>query len=69
MRSHTSIAGGLVVGLWWGALGIAAAVGLTLYFVGVVGAHLRVGDSKGSPPAGVLALVAVGLMGLGVAAL
>ncbi|MFF2124052.1 DoxX family protein [Streptomyces olivochromogenes] len=27
-------AGGLIIGLWWGPLGIAAALGLTLYFIG-----------------------------------
>ncbi len=55
-------AGGLVVGLRWGALGAAAAVGLVLYFVGAVAAHLRVGDLKGAPPAAVLAIVAVVLV-------
>ncbi|MEU1052088.1 DoxX family protein [Streptomyces sp. NPDC005876] len=52
-------AGGLVAGLRWGALGIAAAVGLTLYFTGAVASHLRVGDRAGSLPAAVLTLVAV----------
>ncbi|MFF1464292.1 DoxX family protein [Streptomyces sp. NPDC058330] len=55
-------AGGLVVGLWWGPLGIAAAVGLALYFIGAVTTHLRVGDYKGAPPAAVLTAVAVALV-------
>ncbi|MBF0688508.1 MAG: DoxX family protein [Cellulomonas sp.] len=38
---------GIVVGLWVAPLGIAAAVGLTLYFVGAVIGHLRVRDTKG----------------------
>ncbi|WP_409468200.1 DoxX family protein [Streptomyces sp. HC307] len=48
--------------VWWGALGIAAAVGLTLYFAGAVAAHLRVGDYKGTPPAAVLTLIAIALI-------
>lgn len=39
-------AAGAIAGLWWGPLGIAAAIGLTLYFAGAVAAHLRVGDRR-----------------------
>ena len=42
-------AGGLLVGLWYGPLGVAAAIGLVLYFVAAVGAHLRKRDFKGFP--------------------
>jgi hypothetical protein len=42
-------AAGLLVGLWYAPLGIAAAIGLTLYFLGAVGAHLRKRDFKGLP--------------------
>lgn len=38
---------GIVAGLWWPTLGVAAAAGLVLYFVGAVIGHLRVRDSKG----------------------
>ncbi|MFO1537545.1 MAG: DoxX family protein [Actinomycetota bacterium] len=38
---------GIVVGLWWAPLGIAAAAGAVGYFVGAVVAHVRVGDWKG----------------------
>ncbi|MFF9453284.1 DoxX family protein [Streptomyces flaveolus] len=62
-------AGGLIMGLWWGLIGIAAAVGLTLYFIGAVAAHLRVSDYKGAPPAAVLTSVAIVLILLRVAAL
>ncbi|MET7683182.1 DoxX family protein [Streptomyces sp. NPDC005423] len=62
-------AGGLIAGFWWGPLGIAAAVGVTLYFVGAVATHLRVGDYKGAPPAAVLTAVAVALVALRVATL
>ena len=60
-------AAGLVVGIWWRPLGVAAAVGLLLYFIGAVGTHLRARDVKGVPPAAVLAVVSVGLLGLGAA--
>ncbi|MGX1267196.1 DoxX family protein [Streptomyces phaeoluteigriseus] len=60
VAAQVSGAAGLVVGIWWGPLGIAAAVGLTLYFAGAVASHLRVGDHKGAPPAIVLTLIAIG---------
>jgi uncharacterized membrane protein len=46
---------GLLAGIWIPALGIAAAAGLTLYFLGAVIAHLRHGDgAKEFAPAAVL---------------
>ena len=39
---------GLVVGIWWPLIGMAAGIGLVLYFVGAIVSHLRVGDVKGS---------------------
>jgi hypothetical protein len=50
-------AGGLVIGLWYTPLGIAAAIGLVLYFVGAVGAHLRGRDFKGIPNAAAMLAV------------
>jgi hypothetical protein len=43
---------GLMAGIWWAALGIAAGVGLVLYFVGAIVSHLRSATSKalGLPP-------------------
>jgi hypothetical protein len=43
------IAGGVgaVVGLWVAWIGMAASIGLVLYFVGAVVAHLRVRDTQG----------------------
>ena len=37
---------GLVVGIWWPLLGVAAVIGLVLYFLGAIVSHLRVGDFK-----------------------
>jgi uncharacterized membrane protein YphA (DoxX/SURF4 family) len=49
---------GLVLGLFWWPIGIAAAIGVILYFVGAVGSHLRVKD-KNFAPALVLLVAAV----------
>jgi hypothetical protein len=49
---------GLLVGLKAAPLGIAAGVGLVLYFVGAVATHLRKGDKNITAPA-VLALLSV----------
>ena len=35
---------GLVTGIWWPGLGVAAGIGLVLYFVAAIVSHLRVGD-------------------------
>jgi len=41
-------AGGLLIGIAWPPIGLAAAVGLILYFLGAIIAHIRVGISKES---------------------
>lgn len=38
---------GLLIGIFWPPLGLAAAVGLVVYFVGAIIGHLRVRDFKG----------------------
>ncbi|MCX4676088.1 DoxX family protein [Streptomyces sp. NBC_01433] len=53
---------GLVIGIWWAPLGIAAAIGVVLYFVGAVGTHLRRSDFKGAPNAAVMLLLAVAVL-------
>lgn len=51
---------GLIVGIWIVPIGIAAAIGLTAYFLGAVLAHLRAkAPFKEVAPAGVLMLVAL----------
>lgn len=45
---------GLIAGIWFVPLGVAAAVGVVLYFLGAVGAHVRKSDFKGVPPAAAL---------------
>jgi hypothetical protein len=49
---------GLVLGLFWWPIGIAAAIGVVLYFVGAVGSLLRV-NAKNFGPALVLLVAAV----------
>jgi DoxX-like protein len=54
---------GLVIGIFWAPLGIAAAIGVVLYFVGAIIAHIRASDVKGiSGPAPVLVLAAAALV-------
>ena len=55
---------GLVVGIWLPWAGLAAGVGLVIYFVGAVAAHLRVGDLKGIGPALFMLMVAAGALAL-----
>ncbi|MEG8035495.1 DoxX family protein [Sphingomonas sp. LR61] len=41
---EVAAAAGLVIGIWWVPLAIAAAIGAVVYFVGAVVAHLRAHD-------------------------
>ena len=56
-------AAGLITGLFWWPLGVAAATGVTLYFVGAVISHLRVRDREWQP-AVVMGLIAVAVVAL-----
>jgi hypothetical protein len=42
---------GLLLGILWPPIGLAAAGGLVIYFLGAAISHLRVGDVKGIGPA------------------
>jgi len=53
---------GLVLGIWWPPLGVAAGIGLVLYFVGAIVSHRRVGDVKGIGPAAFMLVVAAGAL-------
>lgn len=53
---------GLLAGIWRPWLGIAAGIGLVIYFLSATVGHLRVGDAKGVGPAlFMLALVTAAL--------
>ena len=36
-----------ILGIWWPFMGIAAGIGLVVYFVGAIVSHVPVGDVKG----------------------
>jgi hypothetical protein len=59
MLASAEIAGavGLITGLWVPPLGVAAAIGVVLYFIGALIAHLRANDRDVASPviAGLLA--------------
>src|SRR5262245_47246497 len=55
---------GLVLGIWWPSMGVAASIGLVLYFVCATGSHLRVGDIKGIGPAMFMLALATGALAL-----
>ena len=55
---------GVVLGIWWPVLGVAAGIGLVLYFVGAAVSHLRVGDIKGIGPAAFILAVAAAALAL-----
>jgi DoxX-like family len=55
-------ASGLLLGLLWAPVGIAAAVGVVCYFVVAVGFHLRAHDVRGLPtPLAIAAIAAIAL--------
>jgi hypothetical protein len=53
-------AAGLLAGHLWPWLGVAAAVGVVLYFIGAIVSHLRVGDRAGTR--GAFIMLGVGLV-------
>jgi hypothetical protein len=55
---------GLVLGIWSPWVGVAAGIGLVIYFVGAVASHLRVGDVKGMGPAVFMLIAAGGALAL-----
>ena len=57
-------AAGILIGIFWPPLGLAAAVGLVIYFVGAIIAHLRVRDFKGIGSPALPLLLAVATLAL-----
>jgi hypothetical protein len=55
---------GLVLGIWWPSIGVAASIGLVLYFVAATVSHLRVRDVKGIGPAAFMVAVAAGALAM-----
>jgi uncharacterized membrane protein YphA (DoxX/SURF4 family) len=54
-------AAGIVAGLFWWPIGVVAAAGVVIYFVGAVSGHIRVKDWK-LAPAVVMLLVAAAVL-------
>jgi hypothetical protein len=59
---------GLVLGIWWPFLGMAAGIGLVVYFVGAIVSHVRVGDVKGIGPGPFMVIISVAALALRVLA-
>jgi uncharacterized membrane protein YphA (DoxX/SURF4 family) len=59
-------AAGLIAGHLWPWLGVAAAVGVVLYFVGAAIGHLRVGDRAGTRSPAIMLAIAIALLVLAV---
>lgn len=55
---------GLVLGIWWPSMGVAAGIGLVVYFVAAIVFHLRVGDVKGMGPAAFMLVLAAGTLAM-----
>jgi len=55
---------GLLLGMVWPPVGVAAGIGLVLYFLGATISHLRVGDVKGIGPAAFLLAVSAAVVAL-----
>lgn len=60
---------GLIAGIYYAPIGIAAAVGLVAYFAMAIGAHLRAGDRQGLATPIVIELLSVAALGLWIARL
>ena len=52
------------MGIWATPIGIAAAIGLIVYFVGAMVSHLRVGDVKGIGSAAFMSVLAAAALAL-----
>jgi len=51
-------AAGLILGLLWAPIGVAAAIGVICYFIGAVAFHIRANDAKNLPTPVALAVIA-----------
>jgi DoxX-like family len=62
-------AAGLLLGLFWAPLGIAAAIGVVVYFVLAVAAHIRHHDERNLPTPIAIEALAIAALTLRVASL
>jgi hypothetical protein len=62
-------AAGLILGLFWAPIGIAAAAGLVCYFIVAVAFHIRANDTQHLPTPLALAVIAALVLALRIATL
>lgn len=55
-------AAGLLIGIVWWPLGIAAAIGVIVYFIGASIGHIRIKDFKGLPTPVVILLITIAIL-------
>ncbi len=60
---------GILLGLWSEPVGVAAAIGLVVYFLGAMVAHLRVRDTKGAVNPVLPLVLAIAVLSLRIATL
>lgn len=61
-------ASGLVLGVFWAPLGIAAAVAVAIYFLVAIGFHIRAADVENAGTPAVIELLTLAALGLRLAA-
>jgi hypothetical protein len=62
-------AAGLILGLFWAPIGVAAAAGVVCYFLVAVGFHLRADDAQGLPTPVAIVMIAAAALALRIATL
>jgi DoxX-like family len=62
-------AAGLILGLLWAPIGVAAAIGVVCYFVVAVAAHIRADDASNLPTPAALVVISAAALVLRVATL
>jgi DoxX-like family len=62
-------AAGLLVGLLWAPIGVTATIGLVVYFLLAIGAHIGAGDSENLPTPVAIELTSAAALGLRLATL
>jgi DoxX-like family len=62
-------AAGLILGLFWGPIGVAAGVGVICYFLVAIAFHIRADDARNLPTPVAIAVIAAAALTLRIATL
>lgn len=62
-------AGGLILGLFWAPIGVAAGVGVICYFLVAIAAHIRADDARNLPTPVAIAVIAGAALAVRIATL